>query len=60
MTETPDRPFRAEPTEVLHAALDLARTHAKQAARFNPTRQDSPLPDVADLFRDELQHRGEL
>lgn len=57
--ETPDRPFREEPTEVLHAALDLAHAHARQAARFNPT-QDGPLPAVVGLFRHELQQRGEL
>lgn len=55
----PDRPFRDEPTEILHAALHLADTHAKQAARFNPA-HESPLPTVTALFRTELQHRGEL
>jgi hypothetical protein len=57
-TET-GRPFADEPTEVLTTALDLAATHAAQAARFRP---DAPgeLPAVADLFRTELQHRGEL
>lgn len=55
----PDRPFRDEPAEVLHTALGLAATHAAQAARFNPD-ADSLLPAVADLFRIELQHRGEL
>ncbi|MFD8200017.1 hypothetical protein [Streptomyces sp. NPDC059701] len=59
MTNQTDRPFRDEPTEVLRAAHDLASTHAQQAARFNPA-QTGPLPAVADLFRDELQHRGEL
>ncbi len=61
---TPDvlrsaRPFRDEPTEVLTTALDLANNHAAQAARFQP---DAPgqLPAVVDLFRTELQHRGEL
>lgn len=55
----PDRPFHAESTEVLHAALHLASTHAVQAARFNPD-QPGDLPAVTDLLRDELQHRGEL
>lgn len=59
MTGSPDRPFRDEPTEVLQAALGLASTHAQQAARFNPEQQ-GPLPAVTDLFRTELQHRGEL
>ncbi len=54
-----DRPFRDEPAEVLHTALELAATHARQAARFNPD-ADSPPSAVADLFRTELQHRGEL
>jgi hypothetical protein len=54
-----DRPFRNEPTAVLRVAHSLASTHAKQATRFNPA-QDGPLPAVADLFRVELQHRGEL
>jgi hypothetical protein len=54
-----DRPFADEPTEVLETALGLAGTHARQAARFNPD-ASSPLPAVADLFRTELQHRGEL
>ena len=66
-TETPPmtepsgtaRPFRDEPTEVLRAAHGLAGTHARQAARFNPD-ADTRLPAVADLFRTELQHRGEL
>ncbi|MEU9470471.1 hypothetical protein AB0D78_28405 [Streptomyces avermitilis] len=64
MTETTDpqgeRPFADEPTEVLHTALDLASAHARQAARFRPMRPDDALPAVADLFRTELQHRGEL
>jgi hypothetical protein len=64
MTDTTDpraaRPFADEPTEVLHAALDLASTHARQAARFSPPRQSDALPAVVGLFRDELQHRGEL
>ncbi|MEY9995849.1 hypothetical protein ABIE67_007881 [Streptomyces sp. V4I8] len=55
----PDRPFRDEPTEVLRAAHGLAATHARHAARFNPD-ADSPQSAAADLFRDELQHRGEL
>jgi len=55
----PERPFRGEPTAVLRTALDLAATHARQAARFNPD-VDSPQSAVADLFRTELQHRGEL
>ena len=55
-----DRPFREEPTEVLQAALGLASTHATQAARFRPARPGDELPAVADLFRSELQHRGEL
>lgn len=59
-TTMTDRPFADEPTEVLETALDLASTHAKQAARFAPARQDDALPAVADLFRDELQHRREL
>jgi hypothetical protein len=58
-TET-TRPFVDEPTEVLQAALDLASTHARQAARFRPETPDDRLPVVADLFRAELQHRGEL
>ena len=49
-----------EPTEVLRAALGLAATHAAQAARFRPARPGDELPAVADLFRTELQHRGEL
>lgn len=57
---TPDRPFREEPTEVLQAALGLASTHAAQAARFRPVQPGDELPAVADLFRAELQHRGEL
>ncbi|MFJ5973555.1 hypothetical protein [Streptomyces sp. NPDC093060] len=56
---TADRPFEDEPTEVLEAALDLANTHARQAARFRPARQGDALPAVADLFQAELQHRGE-
>jgi hypothetical protein len=59
MTHQPDRPFRDEPTEVLRAAHGLAATHARQAARFNPD-TDSPQSEVAELFRTELQHRGEL
>ena len=55
-----DRPFRDEPTEVLHAALDLATVHARQAARFRPPQPDDELPAAAGLFRAELQHRGEL
>ncbi|QTD97013.1 hypothetical protein [Streptomyces cyanogenus] len=54
-----DRPFRDEPTEVLQAALDLANTHAQQAARFRPTQPDDALPAVAGLFQAELQHRGD-
>ena len=54
-----DRPFRHEDTSTLRAALDLARTHARQAARFNPGRQNNPLPAVVDLLHDELQQRGE-
>ena len=57
---TPDRPFRDEPIEVLQVALGLASTHAEQAARFNPVQPGDELPAVADLFRTELQHRGEL
>jgi hypothetical protein len=57
---TDERPFRDESTEVLRAAYGLASTHAKQAARFNPTSPDGRLPAVADVFRNELQHRGEL
>jgi hypothetical protein len=56
---TADRPFRDEPADVLHTALDLAATHAAQAARFSPD-ADSPQSAIADLFRTELQHRGEL
>lgn len=59
MTDRTVRPFRDEPTEVLHTAHDLAATLAAQAARFNPD-TDSPQSAVADLFRTELQHRGEL
>jgi hypothetical protein len=55
-----DRPFRDEPTEVLHTALDLATVHARQATRFRPSQPEDELPAVADLFRAELQHRGEL
>jgi hypothetical protein len=54
-----DRPFRDEPTEVLETALDLAATHARQAARFRPQAASDELPAVAALFRAELQHRGE-
>ena len=57
---TPDRPFADEPTEVLQAALGLAAAHAAQAARFRPVQPGDELPAVADLFRSELQHRGEL
>lgn len=57
MNQLPDRPFEDEPTEVLEAALDLANTHAQQAARFRPQEQDGTLPAVADLFQAELQHR---
>lgn len=57
---TVDRPFANEPTEVLRTALNLASTHASQAARFALARPDDQLPAVADLFRTELQHRGEL
>lgn len=53
-----DRPFLHENTEILQAALGLARNHASQAARFNPTRKDNPLPAVVDLLHDELQQRG--
>lgn len=64
MTDTTDpqteRPFADEPTEVLHAALDLASVHARQAARFSPPHQDDALPAVVGIFRNELQHRGEL
>ena len=56
----PERPFRDEPSEVLHAALKLAATHAEQAARFRPAQPGDELPAVVDLFRTELQHRGEL
>jgi hypothetical protein len=59
MTEV-DRPFRDERTEVLHAALGLAATHARQAARFTPPQPDDALPAVVGLFRTELRHRGEL
>ena len=59
-TDQTGRPFRDEPTEVLHTALDLASTHARQSARFRPARQEDALPAVVDLFRTELQHRGEL
>ncbi|MET8694759.1 hypothetical protein ABZV65_19700 [Streptomyces bauhiniae] len=55
-----DRPFRDEPSEVLHTALALATTHATQAARFRPQEPDEALPSVVALFRSELQHRGEL
>ncbi len=55
-----DRPFRDEPTEVLQTALDLASTHARQSARFQPVQADDELPAVVDLFRTELRHRGEL
>lgn len=56
----PTRLFADEPTEVLHAALDLADTHARQAACFRPETPGDPLPAVVDLFRAELQQRGEL
>jgi hypothetical protein len=55
-----DRPFVDESTEVLQTALDLASTHARQAARFRPERPGDELPAVVDLFQTELQHRGEL
>jgi len=58
-TETA-RPFAEEPSEVLRTALDLAATHARQAARFRPEAPGDELPAVVDLFRTELQHRGEL
>lgn len=62
MSEPADttRLFADEPTEVLRTALDLAGTHARQAARFAPPQQDDALPAVVDLFRAELQCRGEL
>ena len=62
MTGTPktERPFRDEPTNVLQTALDLAATHADQAARFRPEQPGDELPAVAAVFRAELQHRGEL
>jgi hypothetical protein len=53
-----DRPFRDEPTKVLQTALDLAATHARQAARFRPAAPDDELPAVVDLFHTELKHRG--
>lgn len=56
----PDRPFADEPTEVLRHALDLAIAHTWQAARFRPARDGDALPAVGDLFRTELQQRGEL
>jgi hypothetical protein len=56
----PVRPFADEPTEILRAALNLADTHARQAARFQPPQPGDQLPAVVELFRDELQHRGEL
>jgi hypothetical protein len=56
---TTDRPFRHEPTEVLQAALDLASTHAQQAARFRPRQQGDELPAAVDLLRAELQHRSQ-
>jgi hypothetical protein len=55
-----DRPFADEPTEVLQTSLDLASTHARQAARFRPEAPGDELPAVVGLFRNELQHRGEL
>lgn len=58
-TET-TRPLADEPTKVLHVALDLASTHARQAARFTPPQLGDGLPAVVELFRAELQHRGEL
>jgi hypothetical protein len=58
-TETA-RPFADEPTEVLQTALDLASSHARQAARFRPEAPGDELPAVVGLFRTELQHRGEL
>lgn len=62
MSEPADaaRLFADEPTEVLRTALDLAGTHAGQAARFRPETPGDPLPAVVDLFRAELQCRGEL
>ncbi|KAB1146790.1 hypothetical protein F7R91_14515 [Streptomyces luteolifulvus] len=60
MTDQTARPFRDEPTDVLHTALDLAITHADQAARFRPAQQGDELPSVVGLFRTELQQRGEL
>lgn len=56
---TTARPFAEEPVEVLRAALSLASAHARQAARFSSD-ADNPPSAVADLFRTELQHRGEL
>ncbi|MFJ6667452.1 hypothetical protein [Streptomyces sp. NPDC091383] len=55
-----DRPFADQPTEVLRHALDLAIAHAWQAARFCPAKDGDALPAVVDLFRTELQQRGEL
>ncbi|MFI1928309.1 hypothetical protein [Streptomyces sp. NPDC020377] len=64
MPNTPDPQaacsFRDEPAEVLETALDLASTHARQAARFAPPCPDDALPAVVGLFQAELQHRGEL
>ena len=60
MTDPTARPFADEPTEVLRTALDLASTHARQVARFAQSQPDDQLPAVVDLFRTELQHRGEL
>jgi hypothetical protein len=60
MTTDPGRPFADEPTDVLQTALGLAAEHAAQAARFRPAQPGDELPAVADLFRTELQHRGEL
>ncbi|MET9909742.1 hypothetical protein ABZZ74_23555 [Streptomyces sp. NPDC006476] len=62
MTEptAPVRPFADEPTEVLQTALDLAATHARQAVCFRPEAPGDELPAVVDLFRAELQYRGEL
>lgn len=62
MTQPTDttRLFADETTKVLWTALDLANTHAGQAARFRPETPGDPLPAVVDLFRAELQQRGEL
>jgi hypothetical protein len=60
MTDETARPFADEPTEVLRTAFDLATTHVRQAARFRPEAPGDELPAVANMFRTELQHRGEL